>query len=87
MASNAKKRPFHTKSKWQVDLGEAPSEGPTYAYCMVSSSDFSVSRGGVYNMKYHCKSIKHTRLLKDIEAQLLISSSLTTSTPTWKDDC
>ena len=83
------KRPRHTRSKWQATWAKyrlkSSKKGTTYAYCTVCSSDFSVSGGGVHDVKRHCKSVKHTKLLKDIEAQPSISSSLTTSTPTLNE--
>ena len=80
-------RPRH--SKWQATWTKyrlkSSEKGTTYAYCTVCSSDFSVSGGGVHDVKRHCKSVKHTNLLKDIEAQPSISSSSTTSTPTLNE--
>ena len=67
------KRFRHTKSKWQATWTKyhltASKKGATYAYCTVRSNDFYVSGGGVHDVKRHCKSVKHTKLLKDIEAQ------------------
>lgn len=84
------KRPHHTKSKWQATWSKyhlkASKRGATYTYCTVCSSDFSVSGGGVHDVKRHCKSIKHTKLLKDIGAQPSISSSISSSSrPTLQE--
>ena len=56
--------------------------GTTYAYCTVCNCDFSVAGGGVYEVKWHCNSVKHTKLLKDIEAQPAITSAFSTPKPT-----
>ena len=73
----------HTKSKWQASWTKywlkASRKGATFAYCTVCGSHFSVSSGGLHDVKRHCKTLKHTRLLKDIGAQPSIAASCSSS--------
>ena len=62
------RRAIHTRSKWQASWSKyhlkASKKGATFAYCTVCSTDFSVSGGGVHDVKRHCRTLKHTRLMQ-----------------------
>ena len=83
-----KRSRLHTKSRWQASWTKyrlkASVKGATFAHCTVCGSDFSVSSGGLHDVKRHCKTLKHTRMLKDIGTQPSIAASYssTASRPT-----
>ena len=71
---------YHSTSKcqssWMKYHSKPSKKGATFAYCSVCGSDFSVGSGGLDDVKCRCKTLKHTRMLKDIGAQLSMSLSL-----------
>ena len=76
----AKKK--HVPSKFQSDWGRfqmTPSKkGPTFSFCTVCNVDFSISGGGVHEVKRHCDSAKHKNALVGVSAQPKISSVMAT---------
>ena len=58
---------------WSKYRLKQSKRGSTYAYCTVCHCDFSVGGGGVHDVKRHCSSLRHMRLLKETDGQPSIS--------------
>ena len=72
----AKRR--HVGSKFQSDWSRfrmAPSkEGAKFALCTICKVDVAIGGGGVHEVKRHCETVKHKRLLEDVNTQPSIFS-------------
>ena len=54
--------------------------GDTYAYCAVCNVDYSVAGGGVFQVKRHCQSKKHSSRMKELNDHHPKIDSLVTQT-------
>ena len=62
------------KSSWQLPPHIAKSaKGDSFAYCSLCRSDFSVSHGGLNDVKRHVQGAVHKKRLKDVEKTTTIS--------------
>ena len=72
----------HTNSKYQSEWSHKYSikcsgRGETFAYCSVCNVDFSVAGGGVFQVKRHCQSKKHSSRAKELNHHVKIDSLVT----------
>ena len=68
---NVRKHIKHMDSKYQSEWShkygmKRSSRGETFAYCSVCNVDFSVAGGGVFQVKCHCQSKKHSSRTKEL---------------------
>ena len=74
----AKRKKQHVDSKFQSDWSRfqmAPSKkGAKFAFCTICKVDVAIGGGGVHEVKRHCETVKHKRLLEDVNTQPSISS-------------
>ena len=74
------KRAKHVSSKWQESWRKyrfTPSKkGNSYALCTLCNTDICISGGGVHEVKRHCRTVKHTGLLKTVQLQPTISTAI-----------
>lgn len=66
-------------SKWQDEWKKynmKPSKrGPSFVFCNICCSDFSVASGGVHELKRHLGCKKHTKLARQSACQTKITAS------------
>ena len=62
------------QDSWTKYRLKQSKRGSTYAYCTVCHCDFSVGGGGLHDVKRHCSSLRHMRLLKETDGQPSINS-------------
>ena len=83
MSSPPAKRKKHVDSKFQSEWSRfrmAPSKkGAKFAFCVVCNVDIAIGGGGVHEVKRHCETVKHKRLLEGVNAQPSISSIIATA--------
>ena len=83
MLSPPAKRKKHVDSKFQSEWSRfqmAPSKKwAKFAFCVVCNVDIAIGGGGVHEVKRHCETVKHKRLLKGVNAQPSISSVIATA--------
>ena len=75
----------HVDSKYQPEWSRKyrmrrSGRGETYAYCTVCNVDFSVAGGGVFQVKRHCQSKKHSNRIKELNDHPKIDSLVTQGT-------
>ena len=79
----------HVASKWRAEWTKyhlKPSaKGSSYAFCTICNMDFSVAGGGLHEVKRHCGSLKHSRLVKESVNQPSISTAFERNSPSLQD--
>ena len=74
------KRAKHVSSKWQESWRKYRfipcRKGNSYAFCTLCNADICISGGGVHEVKSHCRTVKHTGLLKTVQLQPTISTAI-----------
>ena len=78
----SKKVKRHVDSKYQSEWlykyrMRRSDRGETYAYCAVCNVDFSVAGGGVFQVKWHCQSKKHSSRIQELNDHPKIDSLVT----------
>ena len=79
-SSPPSKRKKHVASKFQPEWKRfrlsASKKGSLFAFCTVCGVDFAITGGGVHEVKRHCETAKHKRLLDGVLAQPSISAMM-----------
>ena len=66
------------QSEWSHKYSmKCSGRGETFAYCSVCNVDFSVAGGGVFQVKHHCQSKKHSSRAKELNHHVKIDSLVT----------
>ena len=73
MSSSPPKRKKHIASKFQPEGKRfrlsASKKGPSFAFCTVCGVDFAIAGSGVHEVKRHCETAEHKRLLDGVLAK------------------
>ena len=72
-ATKRAKRASKWKEEWKQYNMQPSKRGPTYAFCKICSSNFSVASGGIHEVKRHITSKRQTDLSQQSSGQLKIT--------------
>ena len=67
------------QSEWSRFRMARSKKGVKFVFCVVCNVDIAIGGGGAHEVKRHCETVKHKRLLEGVNAQPSISSVIVTA--------